>query len=67
MKSQMSIKHNQANGWRIVDFFTETSGFMAVIQEQVICTNNCKEYILCNLNITSDICRKYRKKSETLR
>jgi hypothetical protein len=46
--------------------FPETTGFMTIMQDQVISTNNYKEHILKNPNITNNICRKCQQKLETI-
>jgi hypothetical protein len=56
-----------SNAWlKAGELFPKTTGFMIATQDQVITTNNYKKCILKDPNITNDICRKCREKSETI-
>jgi hypothetical protein len=44
------------------ELFPETTGFMIANENQVICTSNCRKYILNDPNTTNDISRKCREK-----
>ena len=53
-----------AEFWRILP---RKNGFMIAIQDQVICNNNYKNFILKDLNTTNNICRKFREELETIK
>jgi hypothetical protein len=54
-------------GWlKVGDLFSEITGFMIAIQDQVTSTSNYGKHVLKDLNITNDICRKCREELETI-
>ena len=51
---------------KVGGIFTESTGFMVAIQDQVISISRYKSCILKDSNIANDTCRKCRGKSETI-
>jgi len=63
--SQQYVDIEASNKWLTnADLFTETEGFLAAIQDQVILTRNYKKYILKQPD-TEELCR-CGKESETI-
>jgi CHASE3 domain sensor protein len=55
-----------SNKWlRSADLFAETEGFLTATQDQVIQTRHYRKYILKQPN-TDQLCRRFRKESETI-
>ena len=46
--------------------YSETEGFILAIQDQVVATKNYKKYILKDISVTNDNCRKCHLFPETI-
>jgi hypothetical protein len=65
--SKPEVDKVASNAWlKKGELFPETEGFMLAIQDQVIETNNYKKYIIKDRSITTDLCRRCHRHSETI-